>query len=74
MVPATATDLPKTLAETVISVNKVLDQVDDKQLHTLLSELATGLAGTGQEVGKLVDQGAHPARRARPDLAGDRTA
>jgi virulence factor Mce-like protein len=58
VVPATATDLPKTLAETVISVNKVLDQVDDKQLHTLLSELATGLAGTGQEVGKLVDQGA----------------
>jgi virulence factor Mce-like protein len=58
VVPATTTDLPKTLAETVISVNKVLDQVDDAQLHTLLSQLATGLAGTGQEVGKLVDQGA----------------
>jgi phospholipid/cholesterol/gamma-HCH transport system substrate-binding protein len=58
VVPATTTDLPKTLAETVISVNKLLDQVDDRQLHTLLSELATGLAGTGQEVGKLVDQGA----------------
>jgi virulence factor Mce-like protein len=58
VVPATTTDLPKTLAETVISVNKVLDQVDDRQLHTLLSQLATGLAGTGQDVGKLVDQGA----------------
>jgi phospholipid/cholesterol/gamma-HCH transport system substrate-binding protein len=58
VVPATTTDLPKTLAETVISVNKVLEQVDDRQLHTLLSELATGLAGTGQEVGRLVDQGA----------------
>jgi virulence factor Mce-like protein len=57
VVPATTTDLPKTLASTVISVNKLLDQVDDKQLHTLLSELATGLAGTGQDVGKLVDQG-----------------
>jgi phospholipid/cholesterol/gamma-HCH transport system substrate-binding protein len=58
VVPATATDLPKTLASTVISVNKLLDQVDPGQLHTLLSELATGLAGTGQDVGKLVDQGA----------------
>ena len=51
-------DLPKTLASTVISVNKLLGQVDDQQLHTLLSELATGLGGTGQDVGKLVDQGA----------------
>jgi virulence factor Mce-like protein len=58
VVPATATDVPKTLASTVISVNKLLDQVDADQLHTLLSELATGLEGTGQDVGKLVDQGA----------------
>jgi phospholipid/cholesterol/gamma-HCH transport system substrate-binding protein len=58
VVPATATDLPRTLASTVINVNKLLDQIDDRQLHTLLSELATGLAGTGQDVGKLVDQGA----------------
>ena len=57
VVPATATDLPKTLASTVISVNKLLGQVDDQQLHTLLSELATGLAGTGRDVGRLVDQG-----------------
>jgi phospholipid/cholesterol/gamma-HCH transport system substrate-binding protein len=58
VVPATSTDLPRTLASTVINVNKLLDQIDDQQLHTLLSELATGLAGTGQDVGKLVDQGA----------------
>lgn len=57
VIPATAVDLPKTLASTVISVNKLLDQVDAEQLHTLLTELATGLQGTGQEVGKLVDQG-----------------
>jgi phospholipid/cholesterol/gamma-HCH transport system substrate-binding protein len=57
VVPATATDLPQTLASTVISVNKLLGQVDDEQLHTLLSELATGLQGTGQDVGRLVDQG-----------------
>ena len=58
VVPATATDLPTTLASTVISVNKLLGQVDDEELHTLLSELATGLAGTGEDVGRLVDQGA----------------
>lgn len=57
VIPATSTDLPKTLASTVIAVNKVLDQVDADQLHTLLSELATGLAGTGEDLGTLVDQG-----------------
>lgn len=56
-VPATSTDLPKTLASTVIAVNKVLDQVNATQLHTLLTELSTGLAGTGGDLGKLVDQG-----------------
>ncbi|MGO4257285.1 MlaD family protein [Marmoricola sp. RAF53] len=57
VVPATATDLPKTLASTVIAVNKVLDQVDSAQLHTVLTELSTGLAGTGADLGRLVDQG-----------------
>lgn len=57
VIPATSTDLPKTLASTVIAVNKVLDQVDADQLHTLLTELATGLAGTGEDLGKMVDQG-----------------
>lgn len=57
VIPATSTNLPKTLASTVISVNKLLDQIDADQLHTLLTELSTGLAGTGQEMGKLVDQG-----------------
>lgn len=57
VIPASSTDLPKTLASTVIAVNKVLDQVDAGQLHTLLSELAIGLAGTGADLGKLVDQG-----------------
>jgi phospholipid/cholesterol/gamma-HCH transport system substrate-binding protein len=57
VIPATSVDLPKTLASTVISVNKLLDQIDARELHTLLTELATGLEGTGQEIGKLVDQG-----------------
>lgn len=57
VVPAVSTDLPKTLASTVISVNKLLEQVDADQLHTLLTELSTGLAGTGKDLGRLVDQG-----------------
>ncbi len=58
VVPATSTDLPKTLASTVISVNKLLDQIDQTKLKTLLVELSTGLAGTGKDLGRLVDQGA----------------
>lgn len=57
VVPATATDLPTTLSSTVISINKVLDQIDETQLRTLLTELSAGLAGTGQEMGRLVEQG-----------------
>lgn len=57
VVPATSTDLPKTLASTVIAVNKVLEQIDEDKLQSLLSELSTGLAGTGKELGQLVDQG-----------------
>lgn len=57
VIPATSLDLPKTLASTVISVNDLLDQIDAEQLHTLLTELSTGLAGTGEDLGKLLDQG-----------------
>ncbi len=57
VIPATSTDLPKTLASTVIAVNKVLAQINTNQLHSLLTELSTGLAGTGNDLGKLVDQG-----------------
>jgi phospholipid/cholesterol/gamma-HCH transport system substrate-binding protein len=56
VVPATATDLPTTLAATVMAVSRVLDQVDERQLHTLLTELSTGLTGTGHDVGRAVDQ------------------
>lgn len=57
VIPATATELPKTLASTVISINKILGQVDEEQLHSVLTELSTGLSGTGDELGRLVDQG-----------------
>lgn len=56
-VPATYTDLPRTLGSTVIAISKVLDQIDTDKLQILLSELSTALAGTGQDVGRMIDQG-----------------
>ncbi|MDP3892726.1 MCE family protein [Nocardioides sp.] len=55
-IPAESTDLPKSLSSTVIAVNDVLRQIDDKALRTVLKELSTGLAGTGEDLRRLVDQ------------------
>ncbi len=57
VVPASSTDLPKSLSSTVIAVNNVLRQIDDKKLRTVLSELSTGLKGTGDDLGQILDQG-----------------
>ena len=56
-IPAESTDLPKSLSSTVVAVNKVLRQVDDKKLHAVLGELSTALAGTGDDLGRILDQG-----------------
>lgn len=56
VVEATATDLPTSLGSTVVAVSDLLDQVDDRALRRLLGEVSTGLAGTGQELGRLVQQ------------------
>ncbi|MCW2795856.1 MlaD family protein [Nocardioides sp.] len=56
-VAASSTDIPRSLSSTVVAINKVLRQIDDTKLHTLLKELSTGLAGTGAYVGNIVDQG-----------------
>lgn len=57
VVAAEFTDLPKSLSSTVVAVNKVLRQIDDEKLRSFLVELSTGLQGTGDDVGRLVDQG-----------------
>lgn len=57
VVPAESTDLPKSLSSTVVAVNNVLRQIDDKKLRTVLSELSTGLKGTGEDLGLILDQG-----------------
>ncbi|GAA4128367.1 MlaD family protein [Nocardioides fonticola] len=53
---ARTTDLPTTLGSTVVAVSKLLGQIDDVKLKSLLGELSTGLRGTGQEIGRLLDQ------------------
>ena len=56
-IPAESTDLPKSLSSTVVAVNKVLRQIDDKKLRVVLGELSTALAGTGDDLGRILDQG-----------------
>lgn len=57
VIPAESTDLPKSLSSTVIAVNNVLRQIDDKKLRIVLGELSTGLKGTGTDLGQILDQG-----------------
>ncbi|TYL49601.1 MCE family protein [Nocardioides sp. BGMRC 2183] len=57
VVQAESTDLPQSLSSTVIAVNEVLRQVDHKKLKKVLGELSTGLAGTGDDIGHILDQG-----------------
>ncbi|WP_182376075.1 MlaD family protein [Nocardioides sp. WS12] len=57
VIPAESTDIPKSLSSTVIAVNSVLRQIDDKKLRIVLGELSTGLKGTGTDLGQILDQG-----------------
>ncbi len=54
---AESTDLPESLSSTVVAVNTVLRQIDDKKLRIVLGELSTALAGTGDDLGRILDQG-----------------
>ncbi|TQK70821.1 MULTISPECIES: MlaD family protein [unclassified Nocardioides] len=56
-IPAESTDVPKSLSSTVVAVNNVLRQIDDKKLRIVLGELSTGLKGTGDDLGQILDQG-----------------
>jgi phospholipid/cholesterol/gamma-HCH transport system substrate-binding protein len=56
-ISADATDIPASLSSTVLAVGKVLDQVDARKLRRLLVALSTGLGGTGEDLGNLLDQG-----------------
>lgn len=58
VIEATSTDVPLTLGSTVVAINKVLRQIDDDKLRTLLVEASTALEGTGGDLGSLVDDSA----------------
>lgn len=55
VVAADSTDIPRSLASTVVAINSVLRQIDDTKLRTLLVELSTALRGTGDDIGGLID-------------------
>lgn len=56
-IPAEATDIPMSLQSTVVAVNDLLRQIDEKKLHTTLVELSGALNGTGDELGRMIDDG-----------------
>ena len=56
-IAATATDVPRTLAATVISMNKLLRQIDPDELHTVLEESSVALRGTSDDLARLTSQG-----------------
>ena len=56
-IEASSTDVPTTLAGTVVAVNKLLDQIDADKLHTVLQEASKALNGSGDELARLTDQG-----------------
>lgn len=56
-IPAESTDIPMSLQSTVVAVNDVLRQIDERKLRTTLVELSEGLSGTGDELGRMIDDG-----------------
>ncbi len=56
-IPASSTVLPETLGQTVVNIKALLDQINPDHVHKALTEIATGLNGTGEGIGRLVDQG-----------------
>lgn len=54
-VRAEAVDLPTTLASTVVSLEKLMDQVDPEQLRTVVTGLRTTFAGREDELADLVE-------------------
>ena len=55
-IAAKNTAIPQTLASTVIAVSKLLDQINPKDLHTVLNQASVAFAGTSEDLGRLTDQ------------------
>lgn len=55
VIRATSVDIPKRLAETVIAIQQLMDQIDGQKLDTLLTALNKGLRGTGDDLDQFLD-------------------
>lgn len=56
-IQAAAVDLPQTVADLSISLNRLMNEVDPAKVHTVLSELSTALDGTQEDVQSLLSNG-----------------
>lgn len=57
VITAEAVDLPQTIGNTAISLNKLIEQVEPRQIQKVLGEISTGLSGTEQDLRRIVVQG-----------------
>lgn len=57
VIPASSTDLPQTLGGLSITLNKLIEQIDPKKVSLVLNEINDGLAGTDDDLRKLLDNG-----------------
>lgn len=57
VIPATDTEIPDTLASTVVAISKVLDQINPNQLHTVLAESSKALSGVSGDLQQITQQG-----------------
>jgi virulence factor Mce-like protein len=65
VIEASSTELPDTLGSTVVAVSRLLQQVPAPKLHRVLDSIAEGVGGTGEDLGRSIDQ----ARLVLQDLA-----
>lgn len=54
-ISASSTEIPTQLGETVVAVQRLLNQIDPTQLKAVLDSVATGLNGTGDDLGSIIE-------------------
>lgn len=57
VIKASAVDLPQTLGNMAITLNKLIEQIEPKKVEIILNEVATGLSGAERDLQSLVEDG-----------------
>ncbi len=57
VITAEAVDLPQTLGNTAISLNKLIEQIEPAKIEKVLTEISTGLSGSERSLRRIVVQG-----------------